>query len=351
MSFQRPTLAELIQRAITDLNSRLTGTDAALRRANTNALAKMHSGAVHGLYGYLAYIAEQIIYDTAEAEYLERWASIWGINRKAAEYATGLVTFTGTSGAVIPAGTEIKRTDEAVYTLDADVTLAGGTGSGNVTAAVAGSNGNAVSGVSLSFISTVEGVATSATVGAEGITGGADQEGDDDLRTRFLARVRQAPHGGASFDYVGWALEVPGVTRAWCYPQQFGLGTVGVTFVCDDQENSLIPDSTTVDAVQTHIDEKRPVTADVTVYAPVAVELDLTIQLTPGTVSVKEAVEAELRDLIVREAIPGGTILLSHLNEAISIATGEADHVLISPTADVTHSTGQIAVLGTITWQ
>jgi uncharacterized phage protein gp47/JayE len=65
---------------------------------------------------------------------------------------------------------------------------------------------------------------------------------------------------------------------------------------------------------------------------------------------VQAAVAAELADLLRREAEPGGTILVSHLREAISIAVGETNHVLSSPAADVTHATGQIATLGTITW-
>lgn len=349
--WSRPTLSELIKRAVNTLNSYLTGTDAALRRANTHALAKMHAGGVHSLHGHLAYIAQQVIYDTAEMEYLERWAAIWGINRKAAEYASGDVNFTGISGSVIPAGTEMKTAEETLYVLDADVTLAAGVGSGTVTAAVAGADGNADDGVMLTLESAVEGVDTAATVDTDGITGGFDQESDALLRGRFLARIRQAPHGGAAFDYVTWALEISGVTRAWCFPQQQGLGTVGVIFVCDDQAGSIIPTPTTVAAVQAHIDIMRPVTADVLVYAPTAVPLDLTIALTPSTVAVKAAVTAELQDLILRDAIPGETILYSHIREAISIAAGETDHALVSPTADVEHEDYEIAVLGTITWQ
>ena len=348
--WSRPTLAELIKRAVNSLNSYLTGTDAALRRANTNALAKMHAGGVHGLHGHLAYIAQQVIYDTAEMEYLERWASIWGITRKAAEYASGPVDFTGVTGSVIPAGTELQDGNQTAYTLDADVTLAAGVGVGNVTASVAGVDSNADEDVILTLVSAIEGVDTAASVATAGITGGFDTESDDDLRGRFLARIRQAPHGGAEFDYETWALECAGVTRAWCYPEQQGLGTVGVTFVCDDQVGSIIPSAGTVAIVQAYIDALRPVTADVLVYAPTPIDLDLTISLTPATVAVKAAVTAELEDLVLREAIPGGTILVSHIREAISIAAGETDHALTSPAADVTHAAGEIAVLGTITW-
>jgi uncharacterized phage protein gp47/JayE len=84
--------------------------------------------------------------------------------------------------------------------------------------------------------------------------------------------------------------------------------------------------------------------------APVAVPLNFTIFVTPNTADVKAAVTAELTDLLRREAVPGGTILLSHIREAISIATGETNHTISVPAADVAHTTGQIATMGTITW-
>lgn len=84
--------------------------------------------------------------------------------------------------------------------------------------------------------------------------------------------------------------------------------------------------------------------------APTAAPLNLTIQLTPNTAAVRAAVTAELADVVRREAMPGGTLLLSHLREAISVAAGEINNVLSTPTADVTHAPGQMPVLGTITW-
>ncbi|PHJ53465.1 baseplate J protein, partial [Nostoc linckia z1] len=134
------------------------------------------------------------------------------------------------------------------------------------------------------------------------------------------------------------------------YPNNTGPGTVGVTFVTDDDPGGIIPDSDKVDEVQAYIDARRPVTADVTVFAPVAVALNFTIDLSPDTAVVRAAVEASLRDLIRREAQPGGTIYLSQIREAISIAAGETDHTLTSPNANVTRTAGQITTFGTITW-
>ena len=44
------------------------------------------------------------------------------------------------------------------------------------------------------------------------------------------------PHGGNSSDYVTWALEVPGVTRAWVPPVPLIPGAVTVFFMMDVSE-------------------------------------------------------------------------------------------------------------------
>ncbi|MGH9349377.1 MAG: baseplate J/gp47 family protein, partial [Vicinamibacterales bacterium] len=170
------------------------------------------------------------------------------------------------------------------------------------------------------------------------------------LRIRLLDRMRQPPHGGAAADYAMWAKDVAGVTRAWVYPLELGAGTVTVRFVRDDDAGGIIPDAGEVAAVQTYINERRPVTAAVTVVAPVAVPLAFTIEITPDTSAIRAAVQAELEDLLERDAEPGGTILLSQIKVAIGAAAGVDDFVVTVPAGNVAHSTGQIATMGTITW-
>lgn len=348
MPYSRPTLQELINRTNADAVARL-GLEELLRRDDLQVLARVLAGASHAMHGHIAWLAEQVIFDTAEAEYLERWASIWGIVRKSAAAASGNVTITGNNGLAIPAGTALVSASGISYTTTADATISGGTATAAVLADVAGASGNAVAGDQLNMTTPIAGVASQVVVAAGDLTGGADVETDDALRSRLIARIQQPPHGGASFDYVTWALEVAGVTRAWVYPQELGLGTVTVRFVRDD-DASLIPDAAEVLAVQEYIDARRPVTADVTVVAPVAVPLDFSIAVTPNTTVVKAAVEAELKDLIRRESEPGGAILLSHIREAISIAAGESNYTMTSPSADVTRTVGQMTTMGTITW-
>ncbi|AMK09658.1 baseplate J/gp47 family protein [Pseudodesulfovibrio indicus] len=348
MPFDRPSLSDLISRVKADIESRLAGADASQRRTLLGILAVVEAGAVHGLYGYLDWIAAQGMPDTADAEQLERWASIWGKQRKSAASATGLVTFTGSDGSVIPTGTVVSRSDGLEFSTTEDGTIAAGSAAVAVTAVEAGADANTAAGVKLKLVSALSGVQSTAVAGE--LSGGADVEGDGDLRSRLLARIRQAPHGGADFDYVAWALEVSGVTRAWVYPLELGAGTVTVRVMTDGTTEDGIPAAETVDAVQTYLDAARPVTAEVFVVAPVAVPMDPAISISPNTEAVQAAIEAELGDMLLRAAEPGATIRVSHLREAISIATGEADHVLLSPAADVAHAVGEVATLGTITW-
>ncbi len=355
MAFDRPTLPQLIERIQTDIGGRLPGTDPHLRRSMLGVLARVEAGTAHSLYGYLDWLAKQILPDLAESEILDRWAAWWDVARKAASPAVGDVTLSGTDGSVITAGTAMQRSDGAEYTVDADVTVAGGTATTAVTASVPGQDGNSDAGVTLSLVSAVAGVQSGAVVAAGGLTGGADIETDDALRDRLRDRVQKPPQGGSVADYEAWGLEIEGVTRVWVMPLWLGIGTVGVFFVRDD-DASIIPDAAEVQTVQDYIDSVRPVTANVTVLAPTAVAVDMTINLAPNTAVVQAAVTAAITDLFRREAgvedgSGSGTILISHINEAISLADGETDHVIITPAADVTFSAGEIGVLGAITYQ
>lgn len=350
MPFQRPSLQDLITRSAGDIQSRLAGTVATLRRAMVTVFATVLGGALNGLYGFIAFIARQIIPSTAESEFLRRWASFWGVTVKDPTFASGPIPLTGTNGVTVLAGTILVRPDGAQYATNADVTIAGGTATPTVTALVAGVAGNTLAGVTLTFFNPVAGVQNTAVLTGGGLTGGADAEIDADLLGRLETRVRQPPQGGADADYIEWAQTVAGVTRVWVFRQWLGLGTVGVTFVLDRNPVSIIPAGGDVAAVQAAIDALRPVTADVTVFAPTADPLALTIHLNPDTAAIRTAVTAELADLVAREAIPSGTLLLSHIRQSVSNATGEVDNAVSIPAADVVAAAGHITTLGVITW-
>jgi uncharacterized phage protein gp47/JayE len=348
MAFDRPTLPKLIDQGAAEFESRLPGVLARARRSLVGVINRVVAGGLSSLYQYVEWLNRQVWPDQAEAEYLADHGARWGISRNAAAPATGSVTFTGNNGTNVPAGTVVLRADGARYLTDALVTLVAGTATATVTAESAGQAGNAAIATALQLESPIAGVNSGATAGTA-LSGGADIEDIEDWRARILARIRRAPQGGSKDDYEAWVLEVPGVTRVWVAPAEMGAGTVTVRFARDD-DASPIPDAGEVATVQAYVDGRRPVTAVAYVVAPVASAVNFTIQLTPNSAAVKAAVEAELRDVIRREGKPGGTLLLSHLREAISIAAGEENHVMTVPAADVVTGTGTLSTMGVITW-
>lgn len=361
MPFARPPLSALQARARQSFNDRLAGVETLLRQNNVRVSADVMAELMNGLYAYLDWTVTQIFPDINEAEFLERWGRPFGIARLAATAATGAATFTGTNGTVILAGTVLQTADRQLYATTAEVTISAGTATAPIAASAPGATGNQDSGVPASLVSPIGGVSATAVIAAPGLTGGADEESDDSLRARVMLRWQEPPHGGAEFDYAPWALEVPGVTRAWVYPKEMGVGTVTVRFMMDDvnAEDAGIPQGNSPPAaysgdllaVYNHLTEARPATADLFVVAPIAVPLDVEIaDLVPDTLAVRTAIQAEIRDFLRREAEPAGTIRVSRLGEAISAAVGEGHHTLVSPAADVTHTTGQIAVLGDVTF-
>ena len=363
MAFTRPTLQELITRVEGDLKSGLQ-ISTVLRRSFVAVIARAMAGLAHMIFGFMKFIEKNAFPDTAEDEYLERWAGIWGVIRKSATYEKFNATVTGTNGTVIPAGRTYRRADGVEYTTDAVATISGGTATLALTAVEPGKAGRVAVSDLIPILSPIAGLDQNATVSA--ITLEADDlESTESLRERLIDRIQNPPAGGAALDYVAWARSIAGVTRAWVGPQALGPGTVVVYIVTDDND-PITPSPAKIDEVADYIETVRPVTANVTVVGPVLLPIDLTIAIKPNTPAVQDAIETELKDLIYRESAlagsykaPGvlhdGKILLSHLNEAISIALDEEDHEIIDintdPPADVVPSTGELTVLGTITWQ
>lgn len=344
MSFSRPSLSTLRSRIAADVSGRLLDGSPLRSRSVLSVLVYVWAGACHLMYGALQWYFSQFWIKTAEKEYLERKASTWGITRKAGARAVGQVTFSGSG--IVPAGSVLRNDSGLLFTVDADVSVPG---TGMVTASETGSASNLERGETLTLVQAVAGVSGSAVVVS--MTGGVDAETDDELRNRVLTALRNPPMGGSAADYVTWALEVPGVTRAWCYPLYLGLGTVGLSFVCDGQEDSPLPDEEMVRRVQEYIEECKPVTADVMVFAPRAVPVDIRLRIVPDTSAVREAVKAELHDLFTREAEPGVTLLKSHIDEAVSITSGEEDHLLLEPAVNIVPASGELPVLRNVTFE
>src|SRR5581483_12073731 len=126
-----------------------------------------------------------------------------------------------------------NRSDGAAYVTLADVTVGGGgTATVALQAQAVGSASNLEVGQVLVLDVPIPGV--SATFTVTDATAGADVEDEAAYRTRYLQAYAKPPQGGSVADYEEWALDVPGVTRAWVMPNGLGAGTVVVYTMFDE---------------------------------------------------------------------------------------------------------------------
>lgn len=344
MPYDIPSLTTLYARVTSDINAKLPGADARPRRSMLGVLAAVAAALAWGLYRFQTWITKQMFVATADEEWLIRHAAFYQVPRKAATYATFTVRVTGTDDRIVAKGTRLRRSGDEFLVVD-DALVVGASADLALRAVKAGAAGNADLGELLSFVSPVAQVSSTGTVTAIGDIG-YDEEAIDDWRDR-LAAVRAKPaRGGDAGDYVIWAREVAGVTRAWCFPLENGAGTVVIRVLTDGLTPNGIPTAEMVQAVQEHIDALRPVTVrSALVAAPVSAPVDFSIGVAATS---RSAVLAELQALFGRDAAPGATMGIGRLRAAVSAAA--PDYTMTVPAGDVSHLPSQLPTLGDVTW-
>lgn len=352
MPWDRPTLKQLNERIARDFSAHLLDGKSLLTRSVLGVLAKVWAGCCHLLYGFLSWVFLQVFIFSCEGFFLGLWGRVLGIPIKDAASAEGLALFSGNPGAEIETGTIMQSAAGVQYVATA---TARATAAGRITvparAVQEGSAGNLAAGTALTLVSPLPGIVSKGAAGPDGFWGGVDMEQEEAYRSRLLDRLRRPPRGGAKHDYEAWAREVPGVTRAWCYPLGLGIGTVSLTFVCDDMPD-IIPSPIMVARVQAHIDALRPASVkDFEAFAPDALSLVVDVRITPDTDAVRDAVRRELRDLMRRVAAPDTVIRLTHIAEAVSIAAGVDDHRLLAPDGDITVPQGYFPILSDVRFE
>jgi uncharacterized phage protein gp47/JayE len=169
----------------------------------------------------------------------------------------------------------------------------------------------------------------------------------------MLEAYQNTPQGGDVNDYVGWALAVAGVTRAWCAPNNFGAGTVVIYTMWDDAEaaHGGFPQGTngvsqydkgpggiprgsiaTGDqlVVADTIVTEQPVAALIYSVSPIANNLTFTISgLTSASTATRAAISAAIADVFFRNGDPrAGTINRSDIESAIAAISGTSGFVI-----------------------
>lgn len=348
---------------------------AALRSASlignsiTRVLADAGAMLAHLVLLYIDWLAKQLLPDTA-TEWLDRHGVIWlrnadgSLGRKAATYASGTVLMSGVFGVVVPAATPLRSALGMSFETSAAVTIGEGATEVPVVALDAGTQGNVPAGEPMTLGEVIPWLDTGIVV--QSMQGGTDEEGEDDLRERVLFRIQNPPMGGCDSDYVAWAKSLAGVTRAWVYPNEMGIGTVTVRFMMDvlRADNGGIPLPEDVEALTAYLDTVRPVTTkDFFVEAPIPHYYNVTItELGSDDLATRAAIIDAVKTMErgrmvtladgrqewrVGRAKPGQTMYRSWVDEAVSQAIGE-DHHEMTFTSIVMPAPGYMPMLGTI---
>lgn len=331
-------------------------------------LAWVMAGLAYSVYGYADWIARMGVPFTAEDEYLYAWAALIGIYPLQATGASGTALFTGNPSVVLPAGTPLSRQDGTGYTTTADAeTDVNGNVNVPFTAVDLGAFTNCDDGTPINIAAAIAGI-NSAGVTVGPTTGGSDQETNDALRSRMLFKYREPPQGGAVADYIQWALEVPGCTRAWVNGSGYGPGSVVVYPMFDISESASggFPQGTDGCAaeeyrgptatgdqslVAEHIWTVQPVTSLVYVSAPIPYPIDVVlVGLEPNTSDIQAQIIAALEDIFLVIGEVGGVVWPSDLYEAILAVPGLTHFTMSVPDEAIQVPQGSLAILGTVTF-
>ncbi len=175
--------------------------------------------------------------------YIKSWKNI---TRRAATYAEGYVTVTGT--AYIMAGVRCQNTSTGVYYITMEDAVITDSGQVHIKCLTLGSAGNCDAGTIDQFILSTGRIIK--CTNEEAFTNGYDAETDEELRQRYYDSME--PYGsGNKKHYEMWAREVAGVGMAKVQRAPQGAGTVSVTIIARDGTNAT---NELVAEVQKHLD-------------------------------------------------------------------------------------------------
>ena len=239
------------------------------------------------------------------------------------------------------------------------ITATASTASVDVKSVDFGIDVNADGGAIVKITNPIAGVNTNAIVQYEGLQGGTDLESDEDLRTRILFRYQNPVANFNVAAIITKATEVPGVTRVFVEEVTPALGEVTIYFVRDN-DDGIIPTSSEVTDVKNKILEIKPAnTSDsqVIVSAPTPVDVDFQFaSLTPNTLTMKTAVINNLTQFFRESTEIGVDVPKIAYDSAIysTVDTETGDSVtaftLTAPTGTISIGTGELAILGDVTF-
>ena len=288
---------------------------------------------------------------TASGEYLEKKVFEQGLVRKAATYATGTIKFYGADMTAVLAGTKVAS-DNLIFTTTEDILITeAGFKVAGIVCDAPGSGGNIPAGSIKYMPVTIAGLSN--IVQETATSGGYDAETDEELRQRYFDKMTKPATSGNKWDYANWAMEVSGVGAAKVLPLWDGPGTVKVIII--DKDKAAAP-LELVNEVEEHIEDNRPVGAEVTVVSAevLPINVSVTVVLETGTTleiatpKIEAAIEGYLKSIAFEQSY----VSYAHIGGAILNVGGISDYedLTINDTAaNIDFAETVIPVLGVVT--
>jgi uncharacterized phage protein gp47/JayE len=181
--------------------------------------------------------------DSAKGVALDRIARISGLSRQEATASTATVTFSGTDGVGIPAGTGVRNVEtDTVWDTEKEVTISGGAASVGVVCNTLGAEPAGPGDLS-EFEQPVSGVSSVTNNNSASL--GRPREPDASLRSRRYKSVA-APSSNQAASLVGGVADVDGVKAARVYenfssnPDNNGLGGHSIAIFADGGNTTAI---------------------------------------------------------------------------------------------------------------
>lgn len=205
--------------------------------------------------------------ETTWGEHLTKKTKEFGVIRKLATNATGVLTVNGNGhiykGSLFStkSGIQFKSLEDVDVNNTADI---------KIEAVLAGKNGNVNPNTINIIPMSIAGI--NSVINKSATTGGYDEETDDELRKRYYFKVRNIITSGNKNHYEYWAREVDGVGSARCIPTWNGPGTVKVVII---DSNLGVADEQLIKKVREHILESCSFEADLTVTSATIVPINI----------------------------------------------------------------------------
>ncbi|MBV7275456.1 baseplate J/gp47 family protein [Clostridiaceae bacterium UIB06] len=285
------------------------------------------------------------------SEELEKRCEEFGITRKPGTPSVGQVSFTGNENTAIPIGTIVQTSGGLQYYTTDNGTIQGGNAAVNIQALKVGNAYNVPANTINKLPVQIVGI--TGVTNTEPTTGGTEIESNEELLNRLLLQVQKPATSGNINHYKIWATEVNGVGDAIVIPTWNGSGTVKV-IILDSNKHS--PSQKLIDEVTAHIEEERPIGAEVTIAGAVEIPIDIsvTLQLESGADinSVREEIEKGISNYLNGIAFKSSLVRYTRIENVLLDISRIVDYSNLKVNDDFLNieiPQGNVASLGMVT--